>query len=237
MPANPEPDPIVSRYNQQRMVATHEANRPKTSQIDQILTAIAAEDHYSQTECHYRESDWLWVNTRERLINANPAAKAAKERCQQITGQIQELENSRGIKWTNKIADLRAELEKAEKPYTKAASRISTNPELQRAVTDRERNRHAMEEAKRNLNQARCRVLAEINQNLPIDLIWGELEDLLSNRIKQELKVVELRLLTATIDRQEAVAAANQILKTRLEKISGGQAAAIRIINLNNGPV
>ena len=237
MPTNPELVPIISHYSQQRLLATHEANRPKTGPVGRILTAIVAENHYSQTKCRYQESDWLWANTRERLIDTDPAARAAKERCRQITTQIQELENFPGVKWTDKIAGLRVELEEAGKPYTKAASRTSNNPELQQAVIDREQNRHAMREAKQNLDQARHRALTEINQNLPIGLTWSELEEILGSGIKQELKVVELRLLSATIDRQEAVAAANQVLKTSLGKIRSGQTAAIRIRNLKNGQV
>ena len=234
MLTNPESTPVISHYNQQRLVATHEENRPKTGPAGKILTAIVTEDRHNQAEHLYRDSHWIWTDTRERLIGADPAARAAKKRCQQITAQIKKLEDSPVTDQKSQIKDLRAELEEAEKPYTKAASRASIKPEVKRVAANREQNRLNLKQAKQDLEQTRAQALAEINQNLSINLNWSELEDLLGNKIKQELKVAELRLLTATIGRQEAITTANQALKSRLAKISSGRAISIRIRNLSD---
>ena len=234
MLTNPESTPVISRHNQQRIIATHEENRPETDPIGKILTALVAEDRHNQAEHLYQDSNWIWTDTREQLIGADPATRAAKKRCQQISAQIEKLEDSQVTNQKSRIKDLRAELEKAERPYTKAASRASINPEVKRLAGNREQNRLNLKQAKQDLQQTRAQALAEINQNLPINLTWGELEDILGNKIKQELEVAELRLLTATIDRQAAITAANQALKSRLAKIRSVQTAAIRIRNLSD---
>ena len=89
-----------------------------------------------------------------------------------------------------------------------------------------ERCRLELEQAEQNRDQTRQLALDEINQKLPVELSWDELDRLLDFRLKNELKNAEIGLAAAIIDRQQAVAAADEALQSQIAKIQAGQAVA-----------
>lgn len=232
MTQTPESGPPLNRYNRQRMAETHEQNRPQCSPVDEILSALVAEDELNYAVTRHQDSDWFWNDTRDRLIRTNPRAQKALSRCQKIGRQIQDLESSLAFGVADRIAELRAEYEAAEKPYTRASILAGQDPQAIRAAARREESRIEMEQARGEFEKARDRALAAVNQDLPTDLDWEELDSLLGPNLKRELTGAELGLVKAIIDRQEAIKSVNETLQERLEKIRTGQAVAIRVMGL-----
>ena len=232
MRQSPESESSLSHYNPQRMAEAHEQNLPRCSPVDEILSALVAEDEYNHATIRYRDSDWVWKDTHDRLLRTNPKAQRAFNHCQEIRRRIQELERPSVFGRNDEIAKLRAEYEEAEKPYVRASTFVAKNPRVVQAASRRERSRVEMERTRREFEQARDQALAVINQDLPVDLDWEELNSLLGPNLKRELTNAELELVQAIIDRQEAIKSVNETLQERLEKIRTGQAVAIRVIGL-----